>query len=120
MEAQKYGWDSGVPSNHDTQFQSALSQNGVSSSKRMVSRSLKRLGRKNILQNLDDALDGNLTDNLKKIISEQTAIEPSKTINIWEFEPVSPKDAPENAKSIREWLFRRNNNDGRKRRFKGL
>ena len=63
------------------------------------------------MQNFDDALEGNLTDNLKKIISEQTAIEQSKTISIWEFEPVSPEDTPETAKSVRGWLFRRNNND---------
>ena len=84
-----------------------LSQNGVSSSKRMMSRSLKRLGRRNILQNIDDALEGNLTDKLKKIISEQTAIEQDGVQSIWEF-PSDPPSA-ETEKEIREWLFRRDN-----------
>jgi len=108
MEAKKYGWDSGVPANQYAQLQSAISQNGVSSNKRIMFRSLRRLGRKNILQNIDDALDGNLIKNLNKIISEQTTIEQNKTQSIWEFSPVSPDDTTETEKSVREWLFRRN------------
>jgi len=111
MEAKKYGWDSGVPANHHTQLQSAISQNGVSHNKRMVSRSLRRLGRKNILQNINDALDGNLIENLNKIISEQTTIEQNKTQSVWEFSPVSTGDNAEIEKSVRDWLFRRKNND---------
>jgi len=111
MEARKYGWDSGVPVENHAQLQFAISQNGASPSKRMMSRSLRMLGRKNVLQNVNDALDGNLIENLNKIIREQTAIEQSKTRSIWEFSPVSPGDAAETEKRIREWLFRRNNND---------
>jgi len=109
MEAKKYGWDSGVPANHHAQLQSAISQNGVSPNKRMISRSLRRLGRKNVLQNVNDALDGNLVGNLNRIISEQTTVEQNKTQSIWEFSPVSPKDTAETEKSVREWLFRRRN-----------
>lgn len=108
MEAKKYGWDSGVPANHDAQLLSTLSQNGVSPNKRIMSRSLRRLGRKNVLQNINDALDGNLIENLNKIISEKTTVEQNKTQSIWEFSPVSPKDTVETEKSVREWLFRRN------------
>ena len=108
MEAKKYGWDSEVPANHDAQLQSALSQNGVSPSERTMSRSLRRLGRNNVLQNINDVLDGNLIENLNKIISEQTDIEQSKTQSIWEFSPVSQGDNAEMKKSVREWLFRRN------------
>lgn len=111
MEAKKYGWNCGVPADNDAQLLSALSQNGASPDKRMKSRSLRRLGRKNILQNVNDALDGNLIENLNKLISEQTAIEQSKTQSIWEFSPISPRDTVETEKSIREWLFRRNKND---------
>lgn len=112
MEAKKYGWDSGVPANHCAQLQSAISQNGVSPNKRMMSRSLRRLGRKNVLQNVNDALDGNLIENLNKIISEQTNVEQNKTQSVLEFSPVSPKDTTETEKSVREWLFRRRNNNG--------
>ena len=108
MEAKKYGWDSGVPANHYAQLQSAISQNGVSPNKRMISRSLRRLGRKNVLQNINDALDGNLIENLNKIISEQTTVEQNKTQSIWEFSPVSLEDTTETEKGVREWLFRRN------------
>ena len=72
---------------------------------------MKKLGRKNILQNTNDALDGNLIKNLHKIIIEQTAIEQNNTQSIWEFSPISPKETAEIEKSIREWLFRRNEND---------
>lgn len=111
MEANKYGWDSGVPANHYDQLQSALSQNGVSPNKRMISRSLRRLGRMNVLQNINDALDGNLIENLNKLINEQMTVEQDKTRNIWDFSPVSPKDTAETEKIVREWLFRRNRND---------
>ena len=109
MEAKKYGWDSGVPEDNHAQLQSELSQNGVSPSKRMMARSLKRLGRKNILQNVNDALDGNLVEKLNSIISEQTTIEQNKIQTVWEFSPVSSGETAEIEKSIREWLFRRNN-----------
>ncbi len=108
MEAKKYGWDSGIPANNYAQLQSAISQNGISQNKRMVSRSLRRLGRKNVLQNINDALDDNLSENLNKIISEQTSIEQNKTLSVWEFSPISPGDTAETEKSVREWLFRRN------------
>jgi hypothetical protein len=108
MEAKRYGWDSGVSANNYAQLQSAISQNGLSPNKRMMSRSLRRLGRKNVLQNINDALDGNLMENLTKIINEQTTVEQNKTQSIWEFSPVSPKDTAGTEKSIREWLFRRN------------
>ena len=108
MEAKKYGWDSGVPTNNYAQLQSAISQNGLSPNKRMMSRSLRRLGRKNVLQNINDALDGNLIEYLNKIINEQTTVEQNKTQSIWEFSSVSPKDTAETEKSVREWLFRRN------------
>lgn len=109
MEAKKYGWDSGVPEDNHAQLQSELSQNGVSPSKRMMARSLKRLGRKNILQNVNDALDGNLVEKLNSIISEQTTIEQNKIQTVWEFSPVSPGATAEIEKSVREWIFRRNN-----------
>jgi len=111
MEASRYGWDCGVPADNYIRLQSELSQNGVSPNKRMISRSLRRLGRKNVLQNIKDALDGNLIENLNKIISEQTTVEQTKTQNIWEFSPLSPKDTVETEKIVREWLFRRNKND---------
>ncbi len=109
IEAKKYGWDSGVPANNYAQLQSAISQNGLSPNKRMMSRSLRRLGRKNVLQNINDALDGKLIENLTKIINEQTTVEQNKTQSIWEFSPVSPEDTTETEKRVREWLFRRNN-----------
>ena len=108
MEAKKYGWDSEVPANNYAQLQSAVSQNGLSPNKRMMSRSLRRVGRKNVLQNINDALDGNLMENLKIIINEQTTVEQNKTQSIWEFSPVSLEDTAETEKSVREWLFRRN------------
>ncbi len=111
MEVKKYSWDSGVPANNYAQLQSAISQNGVSPNKRIMSRSLRRLGRKNVLQNINDALDGNLIENLKIIIREQMAEEQNNTQSVWEFSPISPKDTAETEKSVREWLFRRNKND---------
>ncbi len=111
MEGKKYGWDSGVPANNYAQLQSDISQNGVSPNKRMISRSLRRLGRKNILQNVDDTLGGKLIENLNKIISEQTTVEQNKTQSVWEFSPVSTGDNAEIEKSVRDWLFRRKNND---------
>ena len=108
MEAKKYGWDSGVPADHYAQLQSAISQNGVSPNKRIISRSLRRLGRKNVLQNINDALDDNLSENLNKIAREQMAEEQNKTQSVWEFSPISPGDTAETEKSVREWLFRRN------------
>jgi hypothetical protein len=109
MEAKKYGWDSGVPADNHAQLQSTLPQNDVSPSKRMITRSLRRLGRKNALQNINDALDGNLVKNLHKIINEQTVAEQNKTQTVWEFSPVSPADTAEIEKSVREWLFRGDN-----------
>lgn len=106
MEAGKHGWGSGVSVNNNDQLQSAISQEGLSPNKRMLSRSLRRVGRKNVLQNLNDALDGNLMENLHKIIDEQTTIENNKTQSIWEFSPVSPGENAETEKGIREWLFR--------------
>ena len=108
MEAKKYGWDSGVPADHHAQLQSAISQNSISPNKRMMPRSLRRLGRKNVLQNISDALDDNLSENLNKIVREQMAEEQNKTQSVWEFSPVSPGDTAETEKSVREWLFRRN------------
>lgn len=108
IEGKTHGWDTGVPADNHAQLQSELSQNGVSPNKRMRSRSLKRLGRKNVLQNVNDALDGNLVENLNNIISEQMIAEQDKTQSIWEFSPISPKDTAETEKSVREWLFRRN------------
>jgi hypothetical protein len=108
MAAKKYGWDSGVPANHYAQLQSAISQYCVSPNKRIISRSLRRLGRKNVLQNINDALDGKLSENLNETISEQTTIEQNKTQSVWEFSPVSTGDNSETEKSVREWLFRRN------------
>jgi hypothetical protein len=110
IEAKKYGWDSRVPANNHAQLQSAISQNGVSPNKRIISRSLRKLGRKKLLQNISDALDGNLIENLTKIISEQTTVEQNKTRSIWEFSPVSTGDDAETEKSVREWLFRRDKN----------
>ncbi len=108
MEAKKYGWDSGVPTDNRARLQSELSQNGVSHNKRMVSHSLRRLGRKNVLQNINDALDGNLEENLNAIINEKTTAEQDRTQSVWEFSPVSPGNTAETEKSVREWLFRRN------------
>jgi len=108
MEAKKYGWDSGVPANHHAQLQSTISQNSVSPNKRMISRSLRRLGRKNVLQNIYDALDDNLIENLNKIVGEKTTEEQNKTQSVWEFSPVSTGDNAETEKSVRQWLFRRN------------
>ena len=108
MEAKKYGWDSGVPANHHAQLQSTISQNSVSPNKRMISRSLRRLGRKNVLQNIYDALDDNLIENLNKIVREKTTEEQNKTQSVWEFSPVSTGDNAETEKSVRQWLFRRN------------
>jgi len=108
MEAKQYDWDSVVPANNYAQLQSTISQNGVSPNKRMMSRSLRRVGRKNLLQNINDALDGNLMKNLNNIITEQTTVEQNKTQSIWEFSLASPEDTAETEKGVREWLFRRN------------
>ena len=107
MEAEKYGWDSGVPADNHARLQSAISQNGVSLNKRMTSRSLRRLGRKSTLQNISDAVDGNLMQNLNAIISEQTTSEQNKSQTIWE---PSSGDTAESEKGVREWLFRRDKN----------
>lgn len=111
MEANKYGWDSGVPTSHQAQLQTAISRIGVSPNKRMMSRALRKLGRKSVVQNINDALDGNLIENLNKIISEQTNAEQNKTQSIWEFSPISPEDTIETERIVREWLFRRTKND---------
>jgi len=111
MEADKYGWDSGVPVDNDTQLKSAISQGDISLSNRIISRSLRRLGRKNILKNINGALDDNLIESLNKTIMEQTTADCNKIKSVWEFSPVSPGDTAETEKSVREWLFRRNKND---------
>jgi hypothetical protein len=109
MAGDKYGWESGVPTHNYTQLQSVLAQNGISTDKRILSHGLKRLGRKNLSQNMSNALVDKLTDNLDKIIKEQVTKEQNKTQSIWVYWPISPDASAETEKSVREWLFRRNN-----------
>ena len=69
--ANKYGWESGVPDDNNAKLKTELKEKGLFFSDRPHSRALKKLARRNVLLNIDSALDGTLINDLAKIILEQ-------------------------------------------------
>jgi hypothetical protein len=106
MESGRYGWESGVPLDNTDKLNLVLKEKGISANKRVLSHSIKDIGRKNIFENLDGALDDSLMERLNKAIQNRMAKEHVTTT--WVFSPTS--NQAETDKSIREWLFRRDNN----------
>lgn len=104
-DARKYGWDCHLPT-HNDELYSALSKHGVTTNRWLINRALKKLGRKNVMQTIDDTLGGILQENLENIINQQLADDQIQTQSVWEFNTVSPEENKEIGNAIREWLFR--------------
>ena len=79
---------------------------------RTQSRALKELARRNVLLNIDSALDGTLTSDLAKIILGKRN-EQNQTTSEFVYESISPEADTEIKNTIRELLFKRRNEDGK-------
>jgi hypothetical protein len=113
--AKKYGWESGVPDDNDAKLMTELKEKGLFFNERTQSRALKELARRNVLLNIDGALDGTLTNDLAKIILGKRNKQ-NQTISEYVYEPISPEADTEIKNTIRELLFKRRNEDGKPNR----
>ena len=110
--AKKYGWESGVPDDNDAKLMTELKEKGLFFNERTQSRALKELARRNVLLNIDGALDGTLTNDLAKIILGKRNKQ-NQTISEYVYEPISPEADTEIKNTIRELLFKRRNENGK-------
>jgi len=111
--AKKYGWESGVPDDNNAKLRAELKEKGLFFNERTQSRALKELARRNILLNIDSALDGTLVNDLAKIILNQRTNQQNQTQSVFVYEPISPEVDAEAKKKILELIFKRRNEDGK-------
>jgi hypothetical protein len=110
--AKKYGWESKVPNDNNAKLTIELKEKGLFFNERTQSRALKELARRNVLLNIDSALDGTLTNDLAKIILGKRN-EQNQTTSEFVYESISPEADTEIKNTIRELLFKRRNEDGK-------
>jgi hypothetical protein len=110
--AKKYGWESGVPDDNDAKLRTELKEKGLFFNDRTHSHALKELARRNVLRNIDSAIDGILINDLARIILDQRTNQQNQTNSEFVFEPISPEADTEIKNTIRELLFKRRN-DGK-------
>ena len=111
--AKKYGWESGVPDDNNAKLTTELKEKGLFFNERTQSRALKELARRNVLLNIDSALDGTLINDLAKIILDQRTNQQNQTKSEFVYESISPEADTEIKNTIRELLFKRRNEDGK-------
>jgi hypothetical protein len=110
--AKKYGWESKVSDDNNAKLTIELKEKGLFFNERTQSRALKELARRNVLLNIDSALDGTLTSDLAKIILGKRN-EQNQTTSEFVYESISPEADTEIKNTIRELLFKRRNEDGK-------
>ena len=111
--ANEYGWESGIPHDNNVKLMTELKEKGLFFNERMQSRALKELARRNVLLNIDSALDGTLTNDLAKVILDQRNNQQNQTKSEFVYESISPEADTEIKNTIRELLFKRRNEDGK-------
>lgn len=111
--AKKYGWESRVPDDNNAKLRTELKEKRLFFNERTQSRALKELARRNVLLNIDSALDRTLMNDLAKIILAQRTNQQNQTQSIFDYEPISPEVDAETKNKIRELLFKRRNENGK-------
>jgi len=111
--AKKYGWESKVSDDNNAKLTIELKEKGLFFNERTQSRALKKLARRNVLLNIDSALDGTLTNDLAKVILDQRNNQQNQTKSEFVYESISPEADTEIKNTIRELLFKRRNEDGK-------
>jgi hypothetical protein len=111
--ANEYGWESGIPHDNNAKLMTELKEKGLFFNERTQSRALKELARRNVLLNIDSALDGTLTNDLAKVILDQRNNQRNQTKSEFVYESISPEADTEIKNTIRELLFKRRNEDGK-------
>jgi hypothetical protein len=111
--AKKYGWESKVSDDNNAKLTIELKEKGLFFNERTQSRALKKLARRNVLLNIDSALDGTLTNDLAKVILDQRNNQQNQTKSEFVYESISPEADTEIKNIIRELLFKRRNEDGK-------
>lgn len=110
MEADKYDWESGVSFDNVDKLQLILKEREIHTNQRILVHSLRDLGRKNIFDNVDYALEDKLMERLNKTIQDRMAKEQGRTKSTWVYSPISPEAEAQVEKRVRELIFRRDNN----------
>ena len=111
--ANEYGWESGVPDDNNAKLMTELKGKGLFFNNRLYSRALKKLTRRNVLLNIDSALDGTLINDLAKIILDQRTNQQYQTKSEFVYQPISSEVDAETKSKIRELLFKRRNENGK-------
>jgi hypothetical protein len=111
--AKKYGWESGVPDDNNAKLTIGLKGKGLFFNEKTQSRALKELARRNVLLNIDSAIDGTLINDLAKIILDQRTNQQNQTKSEFVYESISPEADTEIKRTIRELLFKGRNKDGK-------
>jgi hypothetical protein len=107
QEAKKQGLENDynkVGSELKSNLQAELEEKGIDADNRSVTEALKSIGRRNILNNIKDALDGKLYPRLIDAVNDFSHNVYECVESIWEFTLTGSKETRE---SIRDWLFRR-------------
>ena len=113
ITAKKYGWESGVPDGNNAKLKTELKEKGIFFNERTQSRALKTLARRNILHNIESAMNGTLMNDLAKIILDQRTSQQNQTQSEYVYEPISTEVDAETKKKILELIFKRRNEDGK-------
>lgn len=113
ITAKKYDWQSGVPDDNNAKLKVELKEKGLFFNERTQSCALKTLTRRNILLNIESALDGTLMNDLTKIILDQRASQQNQTHSEYVYEPISTEVDAEAKKKILELIFKRRDKGGK-------
>jgi hypothetical protein len=113
ITAKKYDWQSGVPDDNNAKLKTELKEKGIFFNERTQSRALKTLARRNILHNIESAMNGMLMNDLAKIILDRRASQQNQTQSEYVYEPISTEVDTETKKKILELIFNRRNKDGK-------
>jgi len=111
--AKKYDWQSGVSNDNNTKLKAELKEKGLFFNERTQSRALKELARRNVLLNIESAMNGTLMNDLAKIILDRRASQQNQTQSEYVYEPISTEVDTETKKIILELIFKRRNEDGK-------
>jgi hypothetical protein len=111
--AKKYDWQSGVPDDNNAKLKTELKEKGIFFNERTQSCALKTLARRNILHNIESAMNGTLMNDLAKIILDRRASQQNQTQSEYVYEPISADVDTETRKKILELIFKRRNEDGK-------
>lgn len=113
ITAKKYDWQSGVPDDNNAKLKTELKEKGLFFNERTQSHALKTLARRNILHNIESAMNRTLMNDLAKIILDRRASQQNQTQSEYVYEPISTEVDTETKKKILELIFKRRNEDGK-------